>query len=75
MYIKHILFSSKDIKELFYIAENQHINLLIAYDNDLNEYYITAICRKCKNIITDNNVGRLKFNLKVHFSIRHGVDL
>jgi hypothetical protein len=63
------------MRDIFYIAENKYIDFEIAYNNSKDEYYIYAKCCKCNNEFRDNNMGRLKFNIKVHFSIRHGVDL
>jgi hypothetical protein len=71
----HLIYSSRDIKKLMTLADNNYINLFICNDGNHKSSYFLTKCQLCKMIIDDNNSGRLLFNLGIHFHLKHGIEI
>jgi hypothetical protein len=71
----NLIYSTRDIKKLMDLADAGLIEFIVHNTGDERDSYIGARCYKCFVGMDDYNTGRLLFNVKIHFKLKHGVDI
>jgi hypothetical protein len=70
-----LIYSTRDIKRLFEMANEKLLHFYIYCNTSDDKSIIAVRCGKCKLYIKDKNSGRLLFNFKVHMKLKHGVEI
>lgn len=75
MSTQHFIYSTRDIKKLIELSQEGFIRLYIYSYKTCVYKVVYCVCERCNKKFFDNNVGRILFNIKIHFKLKHKVEI
>jgi hypothetical protein len=72
---QQFIYSTRDIKKLIELSQEGFIRLYIQTCQTCTYKPIYVACEKCNSVFSDNNSGRVLFNIKIHYKLKHRVEI